>query len=181
MEKTVKIKGMVCRRCIEIVKEIFESQGLPVHEVKLGEVTYQENDAQALEAAIRLLEKEGFELLTDKQSLTIAKVKELVEQELNTTKAHSRNFAQLLTESLPMDYDTISALFSHTEGITLEQYLIHRRVQKVQQLLKYTSLTLTDIAFDLGYSSVHHLSNQFKKITGMSPSQFRELQAGVEK
>src|SRR5688500_9950808 len=107
MEKTVKIKGMVCRRCIEIVKDIFESQGLPVNEVKLGEVTYHEKDGQAFEAVTRLLKAEGFELLTDKQSLIIAKVKELVEQELNNKGEHPRNFAHSLTEALPMDYDTI--------------------------------------------------------------------------
>jgi AraC family transcriptional regulator len=181
MEKTVRIKGMVCRRCIEIVKEIFESQGLPVNWVKLGEIAYQEKDDQAFDAVNRLLKAEGFELLTDKQSLIMAKVKELAEIELNSKGEHNRNFAHVLTEALHMDYDTISSLFSHTEGITLEQYLIHRRVQKVQELLRYTSLTLTDIAFDLGYSSVHHLSNQFKKITGMSPSRFRESHAGIGK
>jgi AraC-like DNA-binding protein len=181
MEKTVKIKGMVCRRCIKVVEEIFQSQGMPVNWVKLGEVSYQEKQNEAFEAVTRLLKKEGFELLTDKQSLIIARVKELADQELKSNGEHTRNFAHVLTEDLHMDYDTISALFSHTEGVTLEQYLINRRVQKVQELLKYTPLSLTDIAFDLGYSSVHHLSNQFKKITGMPPSRFRELQVGISK
>lgn len=180
MEKTVKIKGMVCRRCIEIVKEIFQSQGFIVFKIKLGEVTYKETDSSSFDQVKHLLLEEGFEILTDKQSLIIIRVKELVESQLTDSESHTKSFASSVTESLQMDYDTISTLFSTTEGIKLEQYIISKRIEKVQEMLKFTHFSLTDIAFQLGYSSVHHLSNQFKKITGMSPSTFRELQAGIE-
>jgi AraC-like DNA-binding protein len=180
MEKTIKIKGMVCRRCISIVKDIFQSQGLVVYKIKLGEVTYQEKEAYALKKVEELLQGEGFEILTDRQSYIITKVKELIENELINSESHTKKFASLVTENLHMDYDLVSTLFSNTEGIKLEQYVIGKRVEKVQELLKHTHSSLTDIAFELGYSSVHHLSNQFKKITGMSPSHFRELQVGIE-
>ena len=170
---------MVCRRCIAIVKDIFQSQGYHVHHVKLGEVAYQEKEADSLQEVTRLLQEEGFEILTDKQTYIVNQVKEIVDEKLIGNENQSRNFASLISDTLHMDYDTVSSLFSHTAGIKLEQYIIGKRIEKVQELLKYSQLTLTDIAFQLGYSSVHHLSNQFKKITGMSPSHFKELQATV--
>lgn len=141
---------------------------------------YQEKDANAFAKVKQSLKEEGFEVLTDKQSFIIDKVKETVEQDLITNDGYSKNFASVVSEALHMDYDTISTLFSTTEGIKLEQYVINKRIEKVQEFLKFSQLTLTDIAFQLGYSSVHHLSNQFKKITGMSPSYYRELQAGAQ-
>jgi AraC-like DNA-binding protein len=180
MEKTLKIKGMVCRRCIEIVKSNFQSLGLVVYKIQLGEVSYEEKEASSLKKINELLQGEGFEILTDKQSSIINKVKELIDNELMRSEGHSKKFATIVSETLNMEYDTVSTLFSFTEGIKLEQYVIGKRVEKVQELLKHTHLSLTDIAFMLGYSSVHHLSNQFKKITGMSPSQYRELQSGLE-
>jgi YesN/AraC family two-component response regulator len=180
MKKTLKIKGMVCRRCIAVVKDIFLSQGLQVYKVNLGEITYQENVVLPLKKLDELLRTEGFEILTDRQSAIIQKVKDLVANELSNSEIPLRNFTSIVTENLHMEYDTVSALFSQTEGIKLEQYLISKRIEKVQGLLANTRYSLTDIAFQVGYSSVHHLSNQFKKITGMTPSRFRELHVEVE-
>jgi AraC-like DNA-binding protein len=175
MEAKARIKGMVCRRCIETVKEIFMEAGLTVSGIDLGEVTYTYPAADnSMTEVSRRLEQEGFSLLDDKQSRTVVKVKELVEEHLSGPDHANHNFSDMVMEALHTDYGTVSALFSETEGITLEQYLIRRRVGKVQDLLKSTTLSLTDIAFRLNYSSVHHLSNQFRKITGLSPSQYRE-------
>lgn len=176
MEKTVKIKGMVCRRCIDTVRKIFERQQLQVSKVELGQITYQTDTDINMQEIEHLLQAEGFEILTDRQSAIIHKIKALADKQLAEDN-HIKNFAALVASTLHMDYDSASALFTATEGITLEQYMIQKRIEKVQELLKYTDMSLTDIAFQLGYSSVHHLSNQFKKISGMPPSVFRELKS----
>ena len=170
----MRIKGMVCRRCISTVKDIFMQEGFEVTDIALGEVTYQPqtSDASLQKVEAQLME-EGFEPLGDKQSRIIARIKELVEQHLSGPEHHEHNFSQMVTDAFPMDYSSVSSLFAETEGITLEKYVIGRRTEKAKELLKNPKLSLADIAFQLGYSSVHHFSNQFKHITGMTPSRFR--------
>jgi AraC-like DNA-binding protein len=178
MEKRMRIKGMVCRRCIATVKDIFMAEGFRVHDIGLGEVQYSPGGPEAsLEKVRAHLAAEGFAPLDDKQSRIIARVKELVEAHLSGPEHHNHNFSEMVTEALYMDYDAVSTLFTATQGITLERYLIGRRHEKAKELMQNPNLTFTDIAFELGYSSVHHFSNQFKRITGLSPSAYRELQA----
>lgn len=151
-------------------------EGFNVNKIDLGEVVYtpKQIDASLDGVKYRLVE-EGFQPLDDKQSQIIAKVKELVEEHLSGPEHHTHNFSQMVTESIFMDYDSISSLFTATEGITLERYLIGRRIEKAKGLLQNTKLSFTDIAFQLGYSSVHHFSNQFKNITGLTPSAYRRV------
>ncbi len=172
----MRIKGMVCRRCIATVKDVFMEQGFRVQGIRLGEVIYEGegNDEKAGERISQRLQEEGFEVLTDKQTTLLNQIKELAEQYVRDRKHHSRSFASVVTDTLPVGYDTVSALFSAAEGITLEQYLIGRRVEQVKEYLQQKDLSLSGIAFRLGYSSVHHLSNQFKKVTGLTPSSYRE-------
>jgi AraC family transcriptional regulator len=178
MEKQLRIKGMVCRRCIATVKDIFMKEGFIVTKIELGEVIYKPRHPDAsLEKVWLDLQEEGFQPLDDKQSRLIARVKELVEEQVSGKANSGPNFSEVVARSIGMDYGTISSLFSQTMGVSLEQYLILRRVEKVKNLLVHTRLSFTEIAFQLGYSSVHHLSNQFKKITGLTPSQFRALQS----
>lgn len=176
----MRIKGMVCRRCIATVKEIFMEEGFLVNKVELGEVTYTPKDLAASIAMVKYrLVEEGFEALDDKHSRIIAKVKELVEEHLSGPEHHNHNFSEMVTEALNMDYDAVSTLFTTTEGVTLERYLIGRRIEKAKELLQQTHLSLTDIAFQLGYSSIHHFSSQFKNITGLTPSGYREMKQSV--
>lgn len=178
MEKLMRIKGMVCRRCIATVKDIFMEEGFTVNRVELGEVMYAPGCPEAsLGAVKRRLAEEGFAPLDDKQSRIIARVKELVEEHLSGPEHHSHNFSEMVTEALYMDYGSVSTLFTATEGVTLEKYLIGRRTEKAKELLQNARLSFTDIAFQLGYSSVHHFSNQFKNITGLTPSAYRQLHA----
>jgi len=172
----MRIKGMVCRRCIATVKDIFMAEGFRVNAVELGEVRYTPGGPGAsLERVKEGLAAEGFEPLDDKQSRIIARVKELVEEHLSGPEHHNHNFSEMVTESLYMDYHAVSALFTATEGITLERYLIGRRTEKAKELMRNPGLSFTDIAFGLGYSSVHHFSNQFKSLTGLSPSAYRVM------
>jgi AraC family transcriptional regulator len=177
--KIIKVKGMVCRRCIAVVKEIFCSQGFTVMDIKLGEVTYQVQDHQEepLARVEDLLLEEGFEILAPKEQLIIARVKEAVLEYVKSPDSRSTNFSRWLPEVLNMEYGAMSTLFSTTEGITLEKYIIEKRIERVRELLLHTQLTLADIAEELGYSSVAHLSNQFKGVTGLTPSAFRKLMA----
>jgi AraC-like DNA-binding protein len=178
MEKLMRIKGMVCRRCIATVKDIFIAEGFHVNKIELGEVLYAPGGPEAsLEKVKEQLAEEGFEPLGDKQSRIIARVKELVEEHLSGPEHHNHNFSEMVTEALYMDYSAVSTLFTATEGITLERYLIGRRTERAKELMQNTKLSFSDIAFQLGYSSVHHFSNQFKSITGLSPSAYKELQA----
>lgn len=178
MEKRMRIKGMVCRRCIATVKDIFMAEGFRVNEIGLGEVRYTPGGPEAsLEKVRDRLAAEGFAPLDDKQSRIIARVKELVEEHLSGPEHHKHNFSEMVTEALYMDYNAVSTLFTATEGTTLEHYLIGRRNEKAKELMQDPERSFTDIAFELGYSSVHHFSNQFKRITGLSPSAYRELQA----
>lgn len=181
MRKTVKIKGMVCNRCIDTVQEIFESQGFLVDEIKLGEVVLTEDASSEKESKVKeLLSNEGFEVLDDKNSTIIDKVKTVVAEILNNPRKHQKQFAEEISSHLNMDYGSISVLFSQTEGTTIEQYVIQTRIEKVKEMLVTSQKSLTDIAFETGFSSVHHLSNQFKKITGMPPSVYKKLKTNQE-
>ena len=179
MENRMRIKGMVCRRCIATVKDIFMAEGFRVDAIELGEVQYTPDRPDAsLEKVKAQLAGEGFQPLDDKQSRIVGRVKELVEEHLSGPGHHNHNFSEMVTEALYMDYHAVSALFTATEGITLERYVIGRRTEKAKALMQNPALSFTDIAFQLGYSSVHHFSNQFKSLTGLSPSAYRESQKG---
>lgn len=174
---TLIIKNMVCPRCIESVNLIFQDLGLSVVAIILGKVSIKEeittDQKQALQQ--RLVEK-GFDLLDDKQSRLINEIKSIVIQEIHYQKEPSLiNFSSLLTEKLHYDYAYLSRLFSSVEGQTIEKFVLAQKIEKVKELLTYDELNLSEIAFQMNYSSSAHLSAQFKKITGMTPSAFKKL------
>lgn len=168
---------MVCSRCKMVVKSELEKLGFYPVSVELGEVELLEDitekEKQAVAEKLNLL---GFELLDDRISKTIEKIKNLiinlVHHQNNELKT---NLSHYLGEHLSQDYNTISALFSTMEGITIEQYFITQKIEKVKELLMYNELSLGEIAFKLNYSDLAHLSNQFKKVTGFTPSSFKQL------
>ncbi|MGE5848069.1 MAG: AraC family transcriptional regulator [Ignavibacteria bacterium] len=179
MEKTLYIKNMVCPRCIKVVKEELEKLNLNVKHVQLGEAFIETRDSEIDISKIKeVLENNGFELLDDKQAKIIENIKlriiELIHQNSND-KFLNVNFSAYLSEKLNMSYQHLSSLFSSKEGITIEKYFINQKIEKVKELLVYDELTLSEISYKLGYSSVQHLSNQFKKVTGFTPSEFKKL------
>ncbi|MFZ4263262.1 helix-turn-helix domain-containing protein [Sphingobacterium sp. HJSM2_6] len=169
------VKNMVCDRCIRVVQQELNSLGIKVLEVKLGEVNIAGLlDEVQLHQINQKFEELGFELLKDKKEKIVEKIKNILvnlihhdQQELKT------NISQILQEIIGLDYGYISQLFSEQEGQTIEKYVIQQRVEKAKELLRYNELTLNEIAQNLHYSSVAHLSAQFKKITGMTPSQYK--------
>jgi AraC family transcriptional regulator len=177
-KKTLYIKNMVCARCIKVVKEELEKLNLNIENIILGEAVVS-SAREINENKIReVLELNGFELIDDKQAKIIEKVKVLVieliqkQSEDQLTNVH---FSDYILKKIDKSYQYISSLFSSHEGVTLETYIINQKIEKVKELLVYNELSLTEIAYRLGYSSVQHLSSQFKKITGLTPSQFKNL------
>jgi AraC-like DNA-binding protein len=160
-----------------VVKSVFENIGINPVSVELGEVELQkdisETQKQELLQRLHLL---GFDLIDDKKSKTIDKIKtviiDLVQNKNNDLKS---NLSDYLSQQLHQDYSTLSNLFSEVENTTIEKYFIHQKIEKVKELIIYDELSLSEIADFLNYSSVSHLSNQFKKITGFSPTYFKNL------
>lgn len=171
------IKYMVSLRCKMIVKEELKLLGLHYVNVTLGEVEIMETitDQQQDQLKVALL-RSGLELMDDKKAMLIEKIKNVIVEMVHyADELPKTNFSHFLTEKLHYDYTYLSNLFSETEGITIEHYIIRHKIERVKELLIYDEFNLTQIAQLLHYSSVAHLSNQFKKITGLSPSFFKAL------
>jgi AraC family transcriptional regulator len=172
------IKNMVCDRCIMAVKEQLDQTGLPYKTVQLGEVELsKEADEHSLKRLREKLESLGFELLDDKRATLVEKIKNVI---IDLIHGHEdvelkTKLSVLLQEKLLTDYHYLTTLFSSVEGITIEKYVILQRIERAKELLVYNELSLGEIAFKLGYSSVQHLSQQFKNITGYTPSEFKQL------
>lgn len=168
---------MVCPRCIETVKEIFAELDIEVVSIQLGEVIVNEAPLpKQLDELEQKLNDHGFELLEDQKSKLINQIKSIIVDQIHhQQESLNINFSSLLSESLNHEYTSLSKLFSSVEGITIEKFILKQKVEKVKELLFYDEQTLTEIAYKMSYSSVAHLSNQFKKETGMTPSEFKRL------
>jgi AraC family transcriptional regulator len=176
--KTLFIKNMVCNRCILVVGQELEKLGLQAEKISLGEVTLKENELskeQVEKLDVALIEK-GFERIDDRKSRLIESIKNKVIQLVHRPDGQARklNWSTILSEELHLEYNYLSSLFSSVEGITLEHYIIHQKIERAKELLFYDELNLTQIADQLDYSSIAHLSAQFKKITGMTPSELKK-------
>lgn len=169
------IKNMVCDRCKMVVRSELEKLGLNLLSVALGEVEIDGklSAEQEVQVAERL-ESVGFSLLGDKKSQVVEKVKALIIDLVRTKNNDLRiNLSDYITQEISQDYGSLSSLFSEIEGTTIEKYFISQKIERVKELLVYNELTLSEIAHQLHYSSVAHLSNQFKKVTGLSPTNFK--------
>lgn len=179
---TLYIKNMVCDRCKAAVKEVLDRNQIQYKSVELGEVDLAsqppEQTLQQFRADIEML---GFELIEDKTARLVNQIKKTVIEWVRGGESKNRKlkFSAHLADTLHKDYASMSNLFSQVEGTTVEQYLIHQKIERAKELLVYDELSLAQIADQLSYSSVPHLSNQFKKITGLTPSHFKKV--GAEK
>lgn len=175
---------MVCQRCILAVKNEAEKLEITYRDIQLGqlEITQKDISAEKLEKLKESLHQLGFEVIDDKKTRLIEKVKSIVIENIHHSGEERRdNWSEMIANKLNYEYNYISNLFSSIEGITIEQYIIRQRIEKVKELLLYDELSLSEIAFRLGYSSASYLTNQFKKVTGMPPGQFRKLLAKKRK
>lgn len=171
------VKNMVCSRCKMAVRSELEKLGLHAVSVELGEVEIQETNIDNVKTDLVLnLQTLGFDFIDDKKSKIIEKIKNLiVDLVQNKNNQIDTNLSDYLAQQLAQDYRTLSNLFSEVEGVTIEKYFINQKIEKVKELLMYDEMTLNEISYFLNYSSVAHLSNQFKKVTGFSPSYFKQL------
>lgn len=171
------IKYMVSIRCKMIVKEELKKLGIRYAAVDLGEVEIMENITELQREQIKItLLKSGLELMDDKNAMLIEKIKNVIVEMVHYTEELPKiKFSDYLSEKLNYDYTYLANLFSETEGTTIEHFIILHKIERVKELIIYDELNLTEIAYKLHYSSVGHLSNQFKKVTGLTPSFFKSL------
>ncbi|MCH6201712.1 AraC family transcriptional regulator [Aquiflexum sp. LQ15W] len=173
----ILIKNMVCPRCIMAVENVLNQQKIGFEKVELGKVRLNaEMDKATFEVFETEIEKLGFEILKDRDVQRIEKIKNLFTLLFQKEELPSGlNISTYINSHIPEDYSMLSHLFSSMEGITIEKYFISLKIEKVKEWLFYEELTLSEMAYKLDYSSVQHLSSQFKKITGMTPSEYRKL------
>jgi AraC-like DNA-binding protein len=168
---------MVSARCKMVVKEELKKLGLHFIMVDLGVVEIMENITAAQQEQLKeSLLHSGLELMTDKRAMLIEKIKTaIVEMVHYSDELIKTNFSVFLSEKLNHDYTYMANLFSEVQGTTIEQFIISHKIERIKELIIYDELNITEIAFKMNYSSVAHLSNQFKKVTGLSPSHFKQL------
>jgi YesN/AraC family two-component response regulator len=171
------IKNMVCDRCIMVVKQQLDALAIEYTHVDLGEVKLRHvitpDQFLSLKDQLQLL---GFELLEDRKSSLVTQIKSTIIRYIHCEDSTDMNkkLSVLLTEKLGVDYNYLSTLFSSIEGVTIEKYVILQRIERAKELLDYNEMSLNEIADALSYSSVQHLSQQFKKVTGLTPSQYKQ-------
>jgi AraC-like DNA-binding protein len=172
------IKNMVCERCIMAVRQELDNLSIDYKNIQLGDAELtkplEETEKTVLSERLSLL---GFEVLDDRKSAIITQIKSIIIKLIhgNELEESNKKLSVILSEKLGMDYHYISSLFSSIEGITIEKYVILQRIERAKELLIYDEMSLNEIADSLGYSSVQHLSLQFKKITGLTPTYFKQL------
>ena len=168
---------MVSNRCKVAVKEELKKLGLHFIMVDLGEVDIMEElSSEQREALKTALLNIGFELMDDKKAMLIERIKNTILEMIHHSEELTKvNFSVFLSEKLKYDYTYLSNLFSEVQGTTIEQFIISHKIERIKELIIYGELNITEIAWKMNYSSVAHLSNQFKKVTGLSPSHFKQL------
>jgi AraC-like DNA-binding protein len=171
------IKYMVCMRCKMVVQEELTRLGLHFGTVELGEVEVVEVLSTQQRDQLRLaLGKAGLELMDDQRGVLIEKIKQIIIELVHYSEEPlSVNLSEYLSRTLHRDYTSLATLFTEVQGITIEKFFIYHKIERVKELLVYDKLSLTEIAYNMHYSSVSHLSTQFKKVTGLTPSFFKQL------
>lgn len=180
---TIHIKNMVCHRCIMAVQGELEKLHIQTKNIQLGEVTINgELSSEQMSKLSQNLTVLGFEIIDDKRSFLVERIKNIVIEAIHHKDSPLKiNFSELISKELNHDYNYLSHLFSEVEGITIEKYVIAQKIEKVKELLVYDELSLSEIAYQMNYSSVAYLSNQFKKVTGLTPSHFKQIKENKRK
>ncbi|MEN9928336.1 MAG: hypothetical protein RLZZ231_257 [Bacteroidota bacterium] len=168
---------MVSLRCKLVVKSALDNLGLPFRMIELGTVEIMDDLSEEQRSVLhQTLLKSGLELMDDKKAVLIEKIKNIIIEMVHYTDTLPKvNFSDYISEKLQLDYTYLSKTFSEVKGVTIEQYIISHKIERVKELLLYDELNLTQISYIMNYSSVAHLSKQFKKVTGLTPSFFKQL------
>lgn len=177
------IKYMVSIRCISAVSEILKECKIQPHNTQLGEIEIPDNvSIEQIKLLDQKLKKAGFELMEDKKAQMIEKtIGVIIDMIHNQEDGPKVNYSDYISEKLHFDYTYISNVFSHIKGITIQQFIINHKIERIKELIIYNELSISEIAWKLNYSSAAHLSNQFKKVTGLTPSSFKALKIRLRK
>ncbi len=177
VSKTLYVKYMVCKCCIRIIKQELEQHGIHVYRIVLGEIDIKFDDTKITDSQIeKIITDNGFEMVTNKDKILVEQIKTAVIELVhfaNNMNSIIRN-SDYLVEKLGYSYQHLSAIFSKYESKTLEKFIILHKIEKVKEMIEYGDLTLSEIAFTMGYSSVQYLSTQFKNITGISVTDYKK-------
>ena len=173
----IYVKYMVSLRCKMVVKQELQNLGLHCINIELGKIEILEKitDAQKEKLGEKLISY-GLELLDDKRKILIEKIKSVIIEMVHySDEIHKVNFSEHISEKLSYEYTYLANIFSEVKGVTIQQYIILHKIERVKELLLYDELSLKEISYLLNYSSIAHLSSQFKKVTGLTPSYFKKL------
>ncbi|SDL73424.1 AraC family transcriptional regulator [Kriegella aquimaris] len=182
MTTTFRIKNMVCDRCKMIVSQSFEEIGASPIDVELGAVSVASDFPLDFEQVRHILESRGFELILDKNEILIEAVKSNLIDFVNPEKLRKEeNVSAFLVEKLNREYSLLSKLFSKTEGVSIEKYVINLKTERTKELIQMNNLSFSEIAYTLGYKSSSHLARQFKAVTGLSMSEYKNSQNWARK
>ena len=183
MASEIIIKGMVCSRCISVITDGVIELGYHINKVTLGKLELSTPiDDTARNKIGAFLSANGFEMMTGREMKLVSQVKQLINELItgNERHRHETRLSVYLSDKLNMNYNSISELFRQIEGITVEHYVISKRLEKVKELIVYTNKSLTEIASITGFSSINHLSRQFKQLTGLTPTHFKRIRTRKE-
>jgi len=171
------IKNMVCSRCIKVVHDELTKLGCTIHSIELGKAVVSHPAADIDESIRNVLQQNGFELIEDKRAQIVDEIKTAIIELIYKDKLEkmNSNLSDFISEKLHKDYHSLTSLFSSVTSITIEKFFILQKVERVKEWLVYNDFTLSEMSFKLGYSSVAHLSNQFKQVTGLTPTEFKKL------
>lgn len=172
---TLSIKNMVCARCIMAVTDTLSQLGLTPQSVALGEAKIAESlNAEQLKNVREALQHIGFELVENREAQLIENIKQIIINKAHGDGAQSKALSALLTDKLHTDFTTLSRVFAAAEGRTIEKYYLLQRMERVKELIEYNELSIKEIAYQTGFSSVAHLSRQFKQLTGLTPTEYKQ-------
>lgn len=170
------IKNMVCEHCAEVLESKLTEAGLPVSHLELGKVELQRPvNAEEFTKLHEIIDANGFEIISDRSSQLVEQIKHLIIDIVHRRKSLDTNLSEFLSMQLHKDYQYLSRLFSGVEGKSIERYFILQKIERAKELIVYGEQNLTEIAYELGYSSQQHFSRQFKKETGLAPSHFKDI------
>lgn len=168
---------MVCNRCKSVLKQEFQNAKIPVETIELGEITFNNTDTINFEKVSEIITRNGFEIINDEVALIVEQVKSYLISELSSSSMQNENVSDFISKHIHKDYSVISKLFSSNQGLTIEKYFIRLKIEKAKEYIQMGNLSFSEIAYSLNYKSGSHLAKQFKTITGMSMSTYKNLQS----
>lgn len=172
----VKVKNMVCDRCKTVLKNEFSNASISIKKIDLGEILFPEGAERDIKTIREILTRNGFEMIEEPDDLLVAHVKANLQQEIQDYGALRDTLSNFLAEKLNKDYSIISKVFSRNQEVTIEKYLIKLKIEKVKEHIQMKNKTFSEIAYELNYKNSSHLAKQFKSITGMSMTEYRNIE-----